>query len=77
MADRFILVTNDDGYDAPGLSALIDAVAPLGRLLVVEIHGCRLRAHRSLRVARPTRTRITVMIQKRTMTFGSPQPFNS
>jgi 5'-nucleotidase len=30
-----ILVTNDDGYDAPGISALIEAVVPLGRLLVV------------------------------------------
>jgi 5'-nucleotidase len=29
-----ILVTNDDGYDAPGVAALAAAVAPLGRVLV-------------------------------------------
>ncbi len=31
----FILVTNDDGYDAPGLKALAEALAPLGTVLVV------------------------------------------
>ncbi len=30
----FILVTNDDGYDAPGLRALAEALAPLGTVLV-------------------------------------------
>ena len=33
--------------------------------------------HRSFNVARPSSTRITVMIQKRTMTFGSAQPVSS
>ncbi len=33
--------------------------------------------HRSFSVARPTSTRITVMIQKRTITFGSAQPLSS
>src|SRR5690606_32225518 len=33
--------------------------------------------HRTFRVARPTRTRITERIQKRTMTFGSAQPLSS
>src|SRR5690606_3782085 len=33
--------------------------------------------HRIFRLASPIRTRITVMIQKRTMTFGSAQPFSS
>ena len=30
-----LLVTNDDGFDAPGLQALVAAVAPLGRVVVV------------------------------------------
>jgi 5'-nucleotidase len=30
-----ILVTNDDGFDAAGISALVEAVRPLGRILVV------------------------------------------
>ncbi len=38
----------------------------------------RLRpSYRILRVARPTSTRITVMIQNRTMIFGSGQPLSS
>jgi 5'-nucleotidase len=31
----FILLTNDDGIDSPGLAALHDAVAPLGRVEIV------------------------------------------
>ena len=34
MDEPLILVTNDDGFDAPGLAALIEAVAPLGRTVV-------------------------------------------
>ncbi len=34
-------------------------------------------AHLSFRVARPKSTRMSEMIQKRTITFGSAQPFNS
>ena len=30
-----ILLSNDDGYDAPGLAALADALSPLGRIVVV------------------------------------------
>ena len=33
--------------------------------------------HRIFRLERPTSTRITVMIQKRTMTLGSGQPLSS
>ena len=35
------------------------------------------RVHRSFSVASPTSTRITVMIQKRTITLGSAQPLSS
>jgi 5'-nucleotidase len=30
-----ILVTNDDGFDSPGLAALVEAMSPLGEVLVV------------------------------------------
>lgn len=30
-----VLVTNDDGFDAPGLHALVEALHPLGRIVVV------------------------------------------
>lgn len=35
-----ILITNDDGYDAPGLKALYDAVSPLGDVTVVAPSVC-------------------------------------
>jgi 5'-nucleotidase len=34
----FILLSNDDGYDAPGLRALAEALAPLGRVRVAAPH---------------------------------------
>ena len=41
---RRILLTNDDGIDAPGLSALRDALGRLGEVIVVapsrELSGC-------------------------------------
>ena len=33
--ERLILLTNDDGYASKGLSAAIEAVRPLGRVVVV------------------------------------------
>lgn len=33
--ERIILVTNDDGVTAPGIRALIEAVSPLGKVVVV------------------------------------------
>lgn len=36
MSDKpFVFITNDDGYKAKGLNALIEAVRPLARILVV------------------------------------------
>lgn len=36
MTERpLILVTNDDGYDAPGIRTLIEIVKPLGRVVVI------------------------------------------
>ena len=34
-AEKIILVTNDDGVTAPGIRALIEAVRPLGKVVVV------------------------------------------
>lgn len=33
--ERIILVTNDDGITAPGIAALVEAVRPLGKVVVV------------------------------------------
>lgn len=33
--DRVILVTNDDGVTAPGLTALVDAIKDLGKIVVI------------------------------------------
>lgn len=50
-----ILVTNDDGFDAPGLTALIEAVEPLGRLVVAAPDREQSGASHSLTLDRPLR----------------------
>ncbi|MBU1099651.1 MAG: 5'/3'-nucleotidase SurE [Bacteroidetes bacterium] len=35
MPERFILITNDDGIDSPGLRAAVEAVIDLGEIIVV------------------------------------------
>lgn len=50
-----ILLTNDDGYDAPGLAALREAVTPLGRIVVVAPDRERSGAGHALTLGRPLR----------------------
>jgi 5'-nucleotidase len=50
-----ILVTNDDGYDAPGIAALIAALAPLGDLVVVAPDREQSASAHALTVNRPLR----------------------
>jgi 5'-nucleotidase len=50
-----ILVTNDDGYDAPGLSALVEALDPLGRLIVVAPDREQSGSGHALTLDRPLR----------------------
>jgi 5'-nucleotidase len=63
---RKLLVTNDDGIDAPGIEALYAAAAPLGRPLVVapvEAHsGCshRVTTNQPIRVTQPQPGRYAV-----------------
>lgn len=58
MAERFLVLTNDDGVDAPGLSALFAATEGLGTRLVVAPSGpyssCShtITTHRPLEVQR-------------------------
>jgi 5'-nucleotidase len=55
-ADKpLILVTNDDGYDAPGIAALVKAVEPLGRVLVVAPDREQSGAGHALTLDRPLR----------------------
>jgi 5'-nucleotidase len=42
-----ILATNDDGIESPGLRALVEAVAPLGRVIVVAPSSQKTSAGRS------------------------------
>lgn len=53
-----ILVTNDDGYTAGGLSALVKSVVPLGRVLVVAPDGPRSGAGCSITSNVPVRIRL-------------------
>jgi len=52
-----ILVTNDDGYDAAGLAALIEAVEPLGQVIVVAPDREQSGAGHALTLTRPLRVR--------------------
>ena len=54
-----ILLTNDDGYDAPGLAALAKAVASLGEVVVVAPDRERSAASHALTLGRPLRVRPT------------------
>jgi 5'-nucleotidase len=50
-----ILVSNDDGYQSPGLHALADALRPLGRVIVVAPDRDRSGASNSLTLDVPIR----------------------
>ena len=50
-----IFITNDDGYDAPGLHALIDALRPLGQITVVAPTLEKSASGHSLTLTRPLR----------------------
>jgi 5'-nucleotidase len=52
-----ILVTNDDGYDAPGLAALLEAVEPFGRLVVAAPEREQSGSSHALTLDRPLRVR--------------------
>lgn len=50
-----LLLSNDDGYRAPGLAALAEALAPLGEIIVVAPERNRSGASNSLTLDRPLR----------------------
>src|SRR5215213_8607241 len=52
-----ILLSNDDGYFAPGLAALAEGLAPLGELTVVAPERDRSGASNSLTLDRPLTVR--------------------
>ncbi len=54
-AEPCILVSNDDGFDAPGLHALVQALEPLGRIVVVAPVREQSGAGHALTLARPLR----------------------
>lgn len=56
--EPLILVTNDDGIDAPGLRALIGAMLPLGRLMVVAPDQGRSGQAHAITVNSPLRPRL-------------------
>jgi 5'-nucleotidase len=55
--DMLILVSNDDGYFAPGLAALVDALRPLAELIVVAPETNRSGSSNSLTLDRPLSVR--------------------
>jgi 5'-nucleotidase len=57
MDKPLILVTNDDGVHAPGIRALFEAVAPLGRAVIVAPERDKSAVSHSLTMNRPLRVR--------------------
>lgn len=57
MEEPLILVTNDDGVYAPGIRALFEAVAPLGRAVIVAPERDKSAVSHSLTMNRPLRVR--------------------
>jgi len=65
-----ILVTNDDGCDAPGLAALIEAVEPLGKLVVAAPDREQSGSSHSLTLDQPLR--VTELAEGRYRINGTP-----
>lgn len=53
----FVLISNDDGYEARGINFLIEALAPVARLLVVAPEGARSGSGCGITCADPIRLR--------------------
>jgi len=65
-----ILITNDDGYDAPGLQALIGSVAALGRVVVSAPDREQSGASHALTLDRPLR--VQTVAEDRYRIDGTP-----
>jgi len=65
-----ILVTNDDGFDAPGLAALVSALEPLGELVVAAPDREQSGSSHALTLDRPLR--VVDVAEKRYRITGTP-----
>jgi 5'-nucleotidase len=70
MARTCIHVTNDDGFDAPGLHALVGAVSSLGDVVVVAPDRERSGAGHALTLDRPLR--VDTLGERRYRVNGTP-----
>jgi 5'-nucleotidase len=52
---KHILITNDDGYESPGLKALIEALSPLAKITVVAPASEKSACGHSLTLTKPLR----------------------
>ena len=55
QGDPHILITNDDGFDAPGIAALAAAVESIGRVSVVAPDREQSASSHALTLSRPLR----------------------
>jgi len=53
IKDKHILITNDDGYDAEGILALVEALAPIAKVTVVAPSTEKSACGHSLTLTRP------------------------
>jgi len=73
-SDPHILLTNDDGIDAPGIQALHDALTAVGTVTVVAPDRNRSAVGRSLSYGRTKSTDDDFSIELETDSFTSPVP---
>lgn len=66
LTEPYILVTNDDGIDSPGLAAAVAALDPIGELLIVAPHMQQTSMSRS----RPARGGTSGKLVKRTVQYA-------
>jgi len=73
-SDPHILLTNDDGIDAPGIRALHDALSAVGRVTVVAPDRNRSAVGRSLSYGRTRSSPETLSLDLEADSFTSPVP---
>jgi 5'-nucleotidase len=59
--EKLILITNDDGVDAKGIHALVDAMSPLGRIVIIAPKDPQSGMSQAITVKHPLRVKKTTL----------------
>ncbi|MEY4590582.1 MAG: hypothetical protein RL497_2658 [Pseudomonadota bacterium] len=77
LKPNFYLQMGGPGFSSALTVGQFQPTAQATHQLTAQITAQPSATQRNLSVAKPNNTKITVIIQNRTITFGSGQPFNS